>query len=166
MWRTERSNPLLPASVLAAAIVGGLAGCEQQTANAPPAPAPATTPEPATATATDSRTFMKDVVQPATQGLWNYGYAEKMSDENWAEVEKAVATLNDAMPTIAAGGITPEEKARAAQGGWQDWTKKTADLVIAAKAAADMKNQMGLATAGDSMVESCGGCHTEFDPNA
>ena len=163
MRRTERSMPLM-GGVLAAAIVGGLAGCEQQTANAPPAPAPA--PAAATAAATDSRSFMKDVVQPATQVLWNYGYAEKMSDENWAEVEKAAATLIDAMPTIAAGGFSAEEKARATQGGWQDWSKKTTDLVSAAKVAADTKNQMGLATAGDSLVESCGGCHTEFDPNA
>jgi len=151
--------------VLVAAIVGGLAGCEQQTtASAPPPSAPAT--EPATATANDSRSFMKDVVQPATQVLWNYGYAEKMSDENWAEVEKAAATLVEAMPTITAGGFSAEEKARATQGGWQDWSKKTTDQVNAAKVAADAKNQMGLATAGDLLVESCGGCHTEFDPNA
>ena len=116
MRRTERSIPLM-VGVLAAAIVGGLAGCEQQTANAPPAPAAA--PAAATAAATDSRSFMKDVVQPATQVLWNYGYAEKMSDENWAEVEKAATTLIDAMPTIAAGGFSVEEKARATQGGWQ-----------------------------------------------
>jgi hypothetical protein len=144
--------------LVSAAIIGGLAGCEQQqtkTAEAPAAPS-----------AKDSRSFMNDVVQPAAQVLWNYGYAEKMSDENWAEVEKAAATLNDSMPAIAAGGFSPEEKARATQGGWQDWTKKTADLVTAAKAAADQKNQMGLATAGDGLVETCGGCHMEFDPNA
>lgn len=164
MGRNERSISLT-ACVLAAAIVGGLAGCEQQTTASAPAPsAPAT--EPATASANDSRSFMKDVVQPATQVLWNYGYAEKMSDENWAEVEKAATTLVDAMPTIAVGGFSAEEKARAAQGGWQGWSMKTADNAKAAKAAADMKNQMGLATAGDSLVETCGGCHTEFDPNA
>src|SRR5262245_64423064 len=124
--------------VLGAVIVGGLAGCEQQTA--PPAPAPATAP----ATATNSRSFMMEVVQPATQVLWNYGYAEKMSDENWSEVEKAVATLTEAMPTVAAGGFSAEEKARATQGGWQDWSKKTTDLISAAKVAADQKNQMAL----------------------
>ena len=151
--------------LVGAAVIGGLAGCEQQqTASAPPPPAPAVAP--AASTSKDSRGFMMEVVQPAAQVLWNYGYAEKMSDENWAEVEKAAATLNDAMPTIAAGGFSDAEKARASMGGWQDWTKKTADLVTAAKAAADQKNQMGLATAGDGMVETCGGCHMEFDPNA
>ena len=160
MRGTKRSISFTAIGVLAAAIVGGLAGCEQQTttATAPPAPAPAT--------GQDSRSFMMQVVQPATQVLWNYGYAEKMSDENWAEVEKAATTLVDAMPVITAGGFSAEEKARATQGGWQDWAKKTTDNVQAAKLAADQKNQMGLATAGDSLVETCGGCHTEFDPNA
>jgi hypothetical protein len=147
--------------LVSAAIIGGLAGCEQQQTKTADAPA-----APAAPAAKDSRSFMAQVVQPATQVLWNYGYAEKMSDENWDEVSKATATLVGAMPTIAAGGFSAEEKARASQGGWQDWAKKTTDFVNAAKLAADQKNQMALATAGDSLVETCGGCHTEFDPNA
>ena len=144
--------------LVSAAIIGGLAGCEQQqtkTADAPAAPA-----------AKDSRSFMAGVVQPATQVLWDFGYAEKMSDQDWEKVSKAANDLVGAMPTIAAGGFSDEEKARASQGGWQDWAKKTTDFVTAAKLAADQKNQMALATAGDSLVETCGGCHTEFDPNA
>jgi hypothetical protein len=143
---------------VSAAIIGGLAGCEQQQTTAvPAAPAPA---------AKDSRSFMAGVVQPATQVLWDFGYAEKMSDQDWEKVSKAVNDLVGAMPTIAVGGFSDEEKARASQGGWQDWAKKTTDFVNAAKLAADQKNQMALATAGDSLVETCGGCHTEFDPNA
>jgi hypothetical protein len=149
--------------LVSAAIVGGLAGCEQQTTTAD---VPATPPSTTAPAATDSRSFMLGVVQPPTQVLWNFGYAEKMTDENWDEVSKAATALIEAMPTIAAGGFSDEEKARASQGGWQDWSKKTADLVQAAKQAADEKNQMNLATAGDGLVETCGGCHTEFDPNA
>ena len=144
------------AGIVSAALLGGLAGCEQQTANAPPAPS----------AAKDSRSFMVGVVQPATQVLWNFGYAEKMTDENWAEVSKAASTLVDSVPTIAAGGFTAEEKARATSAEWQDWSKKTGEAAAAAKRAADTKNQAELATAGDSLVEFCGGCHTAFDPNA
>jgi hypothetical protein len=151
-----RSIPFLGAAIVSAAVIGGCG--QQQTADAPTAPAgPA---------GKNSRSFMTEVVQPATQVLWTYGYAEKMTDENWAEVSKAATTLVEAMPIITAGGFSAEEKARATQGGWQDWAKKTTDHVNAAKQAADTKNQMGLATAGDSLVETCGGCHTEFDPNA
>lgn len=141
------------AGILSAALIGGLAGCEQRTAEVP-------------AAAKDSRSFMVGVVQPATQALWNFGYAEKMSDENWAEVSKAATTLVDAMPAIAAGGFTAEEKARATSAEWQDWAKRTGDMAAAAKRAAETKNQMELATAGDTLVETCGGCHTAFDPNA
>jgi nitrate/TMAO reductase-like tetraheme cytochrome c subunit len=142
--------------LVSAAIIGGLAGCEQQQT---------TVATPATP-AENSRSFMAGVVQPATQVLWDFGYAEKMGDEDWAKVSKAANDLVGAMPTIAAGGFSDEEKARASKGGWQDWAKKTTDFVNAAKLAADQKNQMALATAGDSLVETCGGCHTEFDPNA
>jgi len=154
---------ILVAGVLSAAIMGSLAGCEQRTAEAP---APAS-PSPGTApAASDSRSFMAGVVQPATQVLWDFGYAEKMSDEDWSKVNKAATDLVAAMPAITAGGFSAEEKARATSAEWQDWSKKTADFAVAAKAAADAKNQMGLATAGDSLVETCGGCHTAFDPNA
>jgi hypothetical protein len=154
---------ILAAGVLSASIIGSLAGCEQRTAEAP---APATPSAGTAPAASDSRSFMAGVVQPATQMLWDFGYAEKMSDEDWGKVNKAATDLVAAMPTIAAGGFTAEEKARATSVEWQDWSKKTADFAVAAKAAADAKNQMGLATAGDSLVETCGGCHTAFDPNA
>ena len=161
--RPSRSLLLATAGVLSAAILGGLAGCEQRTAEAP---APASPPADTAPAASDSRSFMASAVQPATQVLWDFGYAEKMSDEDWGKVNKAATDLVAAMPTIAAGGFSAEEKARATSAEWQDWSKKTGDFAVAAKAAADAKNQMGLATAGDSLVETCGGCHTAFDPNA
>lgn len=71
-----------------------------------------------------------------------------------------------AAPVIAAGGVTAAERARAKSADWQDWSKKLSTSVAAAKRAADTKNQAELATAGDSLVEICGGCHTAFDPNA
>lgn len=89
-----------------------------------------------------------------------------MSDEDWGKVNRAATDLVAAMPTIAAGGFSAEEKARAQSAEWQDWSKKTADFTAAAKRAADTKNQGELATAGDSLVETCGGCHAAFDPNA
>jgi cytochrome c556 len=123
-------------------------------------------PAVAAAAAKDSRTFMVAVVQPATQVLWDFGYAEKMTDQDWAKVSKAAADLVGATPTIAAGGVTAAEKARAKSADWQDWSKKLSTTVAAAKRAADSKNQGELATAGDALAEICGGCHTAFDPNA
>jgi len=156
--RSLRPILLATAGVLTAMILGGLAGCEQRTADVPAA---ANAPS-----ATDSRSFMASAVQPPTQVLWDFGYAEKMSDEDWGKVNKAATDLVAAMPTIAVGGFSAEEKARATSAEWRDWSQKTADFAAAAKRAADAKNQMELATAGDSLVETCGGCHAAFDPNA
>jgi hypothetical protein len=156
--RSARWTTFTAGGVLSAALLGGLAGCEQRTAEITP---PANVPS-----AKDSRSFMASVVQPATQVLWDFGYAEKMSDEDWGKVNKAATDLVAAMPTIAAGGFSAEEKARATSAEWQDWSRKTTDFAAAAKRAADAKNQMELATAGDSLVETCGGCHAAFDPNA
>ena len=160
--RFTRSS-ILVAGVLSAAIMGSLAGCEQRTADAPAPASPSAGTAPA---ASDSRSFMAGVVQPATQVLWDFGYAEKMSDEDWGKVNKAATDLVAAMPTITDGGFSAEEKARATSAEWRDWSQKTADFAAAAKRAADAKNQMELATAGDSLVETCGGCHMAFDPNA
>ena len=147
-----RSVLFVGAAIVSAAIIGGLSADGDLAL--------------AAAAAKDPGSFMVSVVQPATQVLWDFGYAEKMTDQDWSKVSKATTDLIAAMPTIAAGGFTAAEKARAKQGGRQDWTKRTTDLANAAKRAADQKNQMALATAGDSLVETCGGCHTEFDPNA
>jgi hypothetical protein len=102
----------------------------------------------------------------ATQVLWDYGYANNITDGNWAEISSAAATLVDAVPTITVGGFSESEKVRAVPREWQDWSKKTSEMVAAAKRAADTKNQMELATAGDALVEICSGCHMEFDVNA
>jgi hypothetical protein len=118
------------------------------------------------AAAKDSRTFMKEVVAPATQVLWDFGYAEKMTDQDWDKVKKAAVDLTGAMSTINAGGVTAADRARSKEAGWQEWAKKLGDSASAAKTAADAKNQMELASAGDSMVEICEGCHMAYDPTA
>ena len=63
-------------------------------------------------------------------------------------------------------GTRRAEQARAKSPVWQDWTKKVSDAATAAKTAAERKDQMALATAGDNLVEYCEGCHMAFDPTA
>ena len=110
--------------------------------------------------------YMVDVVMPNTQPLWDNGYADKISNENWAEMQQAVNRLQGTIPSITSGGRVPAEQARAKSAVWQDWTKKMATAVAATKVAVDKKDQMGLQTGGDSLVEICEGCHTAFDPTA
>jgi cytochrome c556 len=126
-----------------------------------PAPAADAVPAPA-----NFRTFMVDVVGPATKPIWDFGYADKVSDQDWANIRQATAKLTGSIATISSGGSVAAEQARAKSPVWQDWTKKVSDAATAAKTAAERKDQMALATAGDNLVEYCEGCHMAFDPTA
>ncbi|MSP94304.1 MAG: hypothetical protein EXR00_03460 [Alphaproteobacteria bacterium] len=110
--------------------------------------------------------FMIRTVDPATQPIWELSYADKMTDADWARAQQAAANLVRSVSTTASGGNVPAEQARAKSPKWQGWTRKMAAEANAAKAAADKKDQMALATAGDNLLEVCGGCHMEFDQNA
>jgi cytochrome c556 len=112
------------------------------------------------------RGFMIRTVAPATQPIWDLSYADKLSDADWTRVQKAAADLVASVPTVASGGPVAAEAARAKQAKWQDFTKKMQAEAVAAKAAADKKDQMALATAGDNLLEICGGCHMQYDPTA
>ena len=155
----KRNALLLAATALA------LAGCNQnQTAQAPaPAPAPAEAAAPAPAAPAggtdDRRQFMINVVAPATKPIWDLSYADKMSDADWDTVKKATADLVAAMPQIAADPRGQDPK-------WKDWLMKVSATADAAQKAAQAKNQMALAAAGDALIEQCGGCHMAFDPGA
>jgi G:T/U-mismatch repair DNA glycosylase len=102
---------------------------------------------------------MMNAVAPAVKPIWDFGYAEKLTDENWETIKKAAADLTAAIPTISA-------EPRASDPKWQDWTMKVSASADAAMKAANAKDQMALAMAGDALVEQCEGCHMAFDPTA
>jgi hypothetical protein len=120
----------------------------------------------AAAASATMKDFMDNVVMPNTQPLWDYGYADKVTDQDWARMQQAVARLQASIPTVLSGGPVLAEQTRAKSTVWQDWTKKMATAVAANKAAVDKKDQMALAAAGDGLVEICEGCHMAFDPTA
>jgi cytochrome c556 len=112
----------------------------------------------------NNKTFMIGTVGPSTQPIWDFGYADKITDADWANIQQATTRLTAAIPTVASGGNVPAEQTRAKSPVWQDWTKQMSDAVQEAKAAADKKDQMALQTSGDKLLDICAGCHTAFDP--
>jgi cytochrome c556 len=118
------------------------------------------------AAAANFLSFMTGTVGPAVQPLWDNGYKDNLTDADWRNMQQAVARLQTAMPVIASGGTVPADQTRAKTPVWQEWTKKMGDQVAAAKTAVDKKDQMGVAEAGDALVEICEGCHMAFDPTA
>lgn len=149
-------------ALLLAAMALAIAGCNQnQTAQAPAAaPAPAEAAAPAAAPGGgDGRAFMMNVVAPATKPIWDLSYADKMTDADWMTVQKATADLVASMPQIAADPRGQDPK-------WKDALMKVSASADAAAKAAQAKDQMALAMAGDALVEQCGACHMAFDPGA
>ena len=121
----------------------------------------------AAAAPANNKAFMIGTVGPATQPIWDFGYADKVTDADWANIQQAATKLLASVPMVASGGSTlPAEQTRAKSPVWQDWTKQMSDAVKEAKAAADKKDQMGLQTSGDKLLDICAGCHTAFDPTA
>jgi hypothetical protein len=120
----------------------------------------------AAAASANMKTYMIDVVMPAMQPIWDGSYADKVTDADWKAMQDNAGKLQATVATIRSGGSVPGEQVRAKDAKWQSWTKKMDDEVKVAKAAADKKDQMALAMAGDNLVEICGGCHTDFDPTA
>jgi cytochrome c556 len=143
------------AMTLAASVGAFVAAAGVIATHATAAPAPA-----------NMKAYMIDVVAPAVKPVWDLSYADKISDPEWTQIQRASADLVASMAIISSGGKVPAEQTRAKSAVWQDWTKKTLAQATAAKTAADKKDQMALATAGDNLVETCGGCHLEFDPGA
>jgi hypothetical protein len=103
--------------------------------------------------------FMVEVINPAANSLWNAGVKNTLSDEEWAEIKRAVATLSTAAVTVAEGGSMPDERERAKSAVWREWSLKLTATVQAAKRASDRKDNLALTTAGNMLVEVCEGCH-------
>ncbi len=148
------------AAILSVAIVGTLAAVGWGVNPFPASPASAA------AAPQNMKAYMVDAVGPATQPIWEGSYADKLTDQDWAKMQKAAADLVGTIPTITAGGRVAAEQTRAKTPMWQDWTKKLSEQANLAKRAADRKDQMAMATAGDAMLEVCEGCHMAFDPTA
>ena len=143
------------AVIVAAGVAGALAAAAWSAHQAFAAPAPA-----------NIKAFMVDTVGPSTAPIWNFGYADRITDEDWADIQRSAAVLVAAVPAITSGGPVASEQERAKSPLWQDWIAKMSTEATAAKTAADAKNQMGLQVAGDNLVEICEGCHMAFDPTA
>jgi hypothetical protein len=107
-------------------------------------------------------TLMTETIAPAAASIWNGAYAEKIGDNEWADMLKAAAILRATEETVASGGTLPADRAKAAAPLWADWAKKYAAQTTALQRAAEARDQHALAAAGDALLEVCGGCHIAY----
>lgn len=97
--------------------------------------------------------LMVDVVNPAANILWSSRDKDTLSDNDWSEITRALATLG------AAGATISNEHNQAKSAEWQEWSMKFMTTVQAAKHANESKDKQALTRAGRMLVDVCEGCH-------
>jgi len=102
--------------------------------------------------AANMKAYMVDVSVRDTADL-GWQLCDKVTDQDWAKFQKAAADLVE-LPHDHLWRRVAAEQARAKTAMWQDFTKKLADQARLAKTAADKKDQMAMAMAGDAMLGS------------
>lgn len=145
------TKAVISVSVLAASIVGAgwSAGLAQTPSNQ----------SPNEGVYADIHTFMVEAINPAANTVWDSGYADKLSEQDWERVKEAAAKLAETAPIIALGGPALDARERSKAPWWQGWAGRYSDTVLLTKRAADRRDQSALAAAGDTLVEVCEGCH-------
>jgi hypothetical protein len=108
------------------------------------------------------RELMTGVITPATNSIWEGSFAATLSDEDWQRLLQATIQLSLAATAVSLGGIDDVEGGRTDMENWQEWSRQLAELALMAKAAAENRDQMSFAEAGDPMVEVCEACHIAY----
>jgi hypothetical protein len=113
--------------------------------------------------------LMDHVVQPAAFGVWRgAGWKATLSGEEdlaprttdgWTEVENGAATVAEAGALLKLKGRVLEPAAD-----WDRWADALTKAGLAAKAAAEAKDEEKVFAAGVRLEAVCTGCHTRFMP--
>jgi hypothetical protein len=141
-----------------------LSGCSAQ-----PAPEPA--PEPAPAPVVDYapvlslNQMMVSVVDSHSHEIWDAAEKPPKTDEEWATLEHAAATLAAAGSLTRMSGNGPDDQRWPAEPDWNKYSQTLSEAGLAAFRAVNLRNVEGLNAAGDQLVLSCIACHKEYKLN-
>ena len=141
----------------------GLFACKE----APPPPPPPP-PAPPFHTILDLKQFMKLVIDPATDGVWDSvktivtkkGTEEirPKTDEQWAAVVSSAATVAEAANLLMLDGRALDKNE------WMTAARRLTDTAEKAMKAAEAKDPDAVFAAGGEIYEACRGCHLRYAP--
>jgi cytochrome c556 len=156
--RTVRARVVRsPASILAAAAlaagVATLGDAQQGEADA-------------VALETSINAVMVALVDHAAHEIWEAASAQRLTGRDWQTVEQHAIQLVASGALISLEGTGSQDRVWAAAPAWRDWTKKLTAGGLAALDAAREADQRALRAAGETLVETCFGCHDAFKPDA
>lgn len=141
----------------------GLLSCREPPPPPPPAPA-----APPFHTILDLKQFMKLVIDPATDGVWDSvktivtkkGTEEirPKTDEQWAAVVSSAATVAEAANLLMLDGRALDKNE------WMAAARRLTDTAEKAMKAAEAKDPDAVFAAGGEIYEACRACHQRYAP--
>jgi len=106
--------------------------------------------------------IMTGVITPATNAIWEGSYLDTLSDEDWQLLLQSSIQVYLSAEAISFAQMNDVDNGRLDMSDWQEWSRQLAELALVAKDAAENRDQMAFADAGDAMVEICEACHTAY----
>jgi hypothetical protein len=116
--------------------------------------------------ATSVNALMVALVDHAAHEIWEAGSAPTLTGRDWQVVEQHALQLAAAGTLVSLGGTGPEDANWAMSPPWQQWSRALGQGGLAALAAVQKTDQRALRAAGETIVETCFGCHDAFKPDA
>jgi hypothetical protein len=142
------------ATVSALGAIGWSASAAQQSAQAPFLPL-----------SISINALMVGMVDDVAHDIWEGGNkSAPLNDREWSVIDEHALQLQAAATLVSLGGTGPADRGWVTSPAWQDWARKLRDAGVSVKRAVDTKNQVALRSAGDALVGTCEGCHTQFKP--
>jgi hypothetical protein len=104
------------------------------------------------------------VVNNAAHGIWDVDIPgqEPETDDDWAAIRSAAATLTAAGSITILGGAGPDDTLWIDRPDWQRMSQEMTDAGRQALAAAERRNIDALRTAGNELVLTCINCHRSY----
>jgi hypothetical protein len=116
--------------------------------------------------ATSVNALMVALVDHAAHEIWEAGSAPTLTGRDWQSVEQHAIQLVAAGTLVSLGGTGPRDEERAMNPAWQEWSRALSRSGLATLAAVQKTDQRALHAAGESLIDTCFGCHDAFKPDA
>jgi len=115
---------------------------------------------------TSINALMVALVDHAAHEIWEAGSKERLTGRDWQTVEQHAIQLVASGALLSRGGTGPQDQVWVTSPAWQGWATKLTDDGLAALDAVRKSDRQALRAAGQSLVDTCFGCHDVFKPDA
>jgi hypothetical protein len=115
---------------------------------------------------TSINALMVALVDHAAHEIWEAASAERLTGRDWQTVEQHALQLVASGALISLEGTGPQDRAWVSTPAWQDFAGRLSEGGLAALDAVRRSDQRALHAAGQTIVDTCFGCHDMFKPDA